>query len=176
MQSRADGGMFQADGPENTLPGGGSNAEPAISLRNMIRNSLPYRSKPLSNMWIPPNHTDKAIDAVQAAVAWTPSKFRLPLAVAVPRLPNAPSAAFGSTPLCGSRRKFQVVEADLGESRWFLEIEGHGAFRNLDSVQQFALVTSYRNFVSSHASFKGRYCGFTCAAGRGDERTCIAKP
>src|SRR6266700_5580664 len=39
------------------------------------------------------------------------------------------------------------------ESRWFLEIEAHGAFRNLDSVQQFALVTSYRNFVSSHAHF-----------------------
>src|SRR5258708_40013605 len=39
------------------------------------------------------------------------------------------------------------------EPRWFLEIEGHGAFRNLDSVRQFALVTSYRNFVSSHAHF-----------------------
>jgi len=28
-----------------------------------------------------------------------------------------------------------------------------GAFRNLDSVQQFALISSHRNFVSSHESF-----------------------
>jgi hypothetical protein len=30
-------------------------------------------------------------------------------------------------------------------------MEGHGAFRIFDSAQQFGLVTSYRDFASSHA-------------------------
>src|SRR5258708_29551467 len=44
----------------------------------------------------------------------------------------------------------QTVPLEI-ESRWFLEMEGHGAFRNFDSAQQFGLITSYRDFVSSHA-------------------------
>jgi hypothetical protein len=38
------------------------------------------------------------------------------------------------------------------EWRRFLEIEGRGAFRNLKSIQQVALVSCHRNFVSSDES------------------------